>query len=201
MSDAMTDIARDQARGALFQGFIEYLIKTIKKIRTEGLQSETVTVMMGELEEKAKETDAVGTGYFGGRTNLAQNFKDWVSGLAENDSQVWARLLASMFPRKLDFVNPRYTQLKRISPFNGKKMMLIDYGMGFVMVYVDHKRRASVDYDRLIDERGWRTRDGDTYLLCISGSKSEGFQTEIIWLGSGVFDNKGLYQASPEKIT
>ena len=201
MSDGSTDIARDQRRGALFQGFIEYLIKTLKKIRIEGIQSETVTVMIRELEEKAKETDAVGTGYFGGRTNLVQNLKDWVSGLAENDSQVWARLLASMFPRHLDFINPKYVELKRISPFNGKRIMLINYGLGFVMVYVDHKIRASVDYDRLIDERGWRTRDGDKYLLGISGSKSKGFQTEIIWLGSGVFDPEGRYQAGPEKIT
>lgn len=148
MSDALTDIARDQERARAFEAFLEKL--------TEYLSSPTEAAR--EVVVKyAQYVDAIAGGYLSGKTNLASFVRNNLEGLVNQDRKAWARVL------KMALDSTFYYQLKDMSPFRGKVMLIVDYGIGFVTFEGEIEDWAY----RLLRREGYKTYEGDTYAVFV----------------------------------
>jgi hypothetical protein len=148
MSDALTDIARDQERARAFNAFLEKLTEYLSK-PTKAAQEVVL--------KYAQDTDAVTGGYWTGKTNLASFVQDNLEGLVQQDKKAWAKIL------KMVLDSPFYYQLKDMSPFRSKVMLIIDYGIGFVTFGGEIEDWAY----RLLRQEGHKTYEGDTYAVFI----------------------------------
>ncbi len=107
MSDAFTDIDRDQRRWRNYWNFLNLLTDYLEKKPDDA-------ELLRQVIEAAENTDAVGRGYWGGRTYLSAGIKERIKLLRKGDRIEWVRLLAQAIS------NPSARQrqrLKAISPF------------------------------------------------------------------------------------
>jgi len=72
MSDAMTDIARDEERGRLYENYLKALRAFLKNPTKRNKK---------EVIEMAKQTDSVRGGYSSGETSLSKNIEAAISKL------------------------------------------------------------------------------------------------------------------------
>ena len=82
MSDALSDIARDQERGEYLDNFYKNLTDYLENPSDEKL---------GNLKRIAEMTDSVRGGYWGGKTNLLKNLEKRLKELGEGNKNSWAR--------------------------------------------------------------------------------------------------------------
>ena len=84
MSDALSDISRDQRRGNGYCKFFNLLADyLIKKDNDDGLLKKLIKV--------AKDTDDIsGRGYFSGPSSLANGLEDKIKLLKNGDKNEWA---------------------------------------------------------------------------------------------------------------
>ncbi|MFH1978986.1 MAG: hypothetical protein ABII97_01185 [Patescibacteria group bacterium] len=169
MSDALTDIVRDQRRGWNYHNFLGVLTDYLEKKPDD-------RKLLGQVVEAAENTDAVRGGYWGGQTRLSMGIKEKVKLLREGDRTEWAKLLAQTVS------DPSiYQRLKVISPFPDALLVHVDYGCGFVTI----KGELEKFFTKLIrDQKGWKTYDADKYAVILPLPETE--NVEIIWLDCGI---------------
>ena len=84
MSDAFTDIVRDQERAGCYSRYLgavrAFLSHPTKKNRKAAIAA-------------ASKTDGVAGGYFGGRTRIAGGVEEMLDRLKSNDRQTWVEFL------------------------------------------------------------------------------------------------------------
>lgn len=173
MSDGMSDIARDEERGELFQF---YLLKVKKYVLNPDLNTFKAVV------EAAEETDSVGRGYWGGRSNLKCNIENHLNGLVSEDKTIketeWAKLLG------LAIRTPQFQMLKALSPFTDNMIVSVDYGMGFVHIegFEFFKHLIS----KAIKNQGMKTYDCDDYLVIMPPIEIKPEEIKAVWLRCGI---------------
>lgn len=171
MSDALTDIARDQERGRLFDEYLEslrlYLIDPTQESKNKVLAL-------------ASRTDSVSRGYFGGRTNLKEETEKRIDSLQQGNEEAWAKFLFSLEDRHV------FQIFKALSPFANKLVIAVDYGCGFVNFHGDVE---SLIEDIVRKNKGWKTYDTDDYLVVLN--KPNINKAEVHWVGCGILGQKG----------
>ncbi|MBM3255915.1 MAG: hypothetical protein FJZ04_00365 [Candidatus Moranbacteria bacterium] len=163
MSDALTDIARDEQRGRLWSKYL-YAIEVFLEEPTNNNRR--------RVAELARETDSVRGGYMSGITNLQENLEETLNGLMKGNKEVWVKFLSTM--RNAPDLFKRF---KSISPFPDKLFILVDYGCGFVNFYGELEEfvRSLIE-----NSKGWQTYDGDKYALVLDMPAIE--SPGIYWL-------------------
>lgn len=171
MSDALTDLARDERRAKLFN---EYL-KALKVFLEDQTAENKAAVVIA-----AAATDQVRRGFNNGRTTLAKNVSDRIDLLAAGDKETWAKFLFS-----LDTTSG--TQIfKALSPFHGKCLLTVDYGCGFVSIGGD----IGLLLDQLIAiGHQYKTYDADKYLVVMDPPNMT--SAEVHWLYCGILGVDG----------
>lgn len=165
MSDALTDISRDQERGRRYDTFLKALKAYLKEPTPDN---------RGEVVRLAQETDEVVGGYFGGRTRLAEDIEKKLDLLSGGDRAAWAKFLFSLHDTR-DFKD-----LKKLSPFAGKLLVVADYGIGFVTFRGDVENFV----DSIIQgDKGWRIYDADKYVVVMD--QPDRSKAEVFWVGDG----------------
>ena len=87
MSDAGTDIARDQERCELVELFNYRLIDFLEVPNNN---------TYFKLRHSAKEVDSVGKGYWSSKTNLLSKVNIGITKLSQGDVSLWDQLLTSI---------------------------------------------------------------------------------------------------------
>ncbi|MEM4153009.1 MAG: hypothetical protein QXK80_02760 [Candidatus Pacearchaeota archaeon] len=111
MSDALTDINRDQERNEKYEIFLENLIKYLKN---------PIKINYEDLENAAKDVDSVGRGYWGSKTNIASKLEEKVKKLLNKDKEEWCKLLLQTYGTYL------YEKFKAVSPFKEKTLLFTE---------------------------------------------------------------------------
>jgi hypothetical protein len=84
MSDALTEIARDQKRNELYLRYVDLLVEFLNDSTAERKDA---------VIEAATSVDEVIGGYFGARTGFSQGLEDGLESLANKDRGAWDRFL------------------------------------------------------------------------------------------------------------
>jgi hypothetical protein len=173
MSDALTDIARDESRGRSYTGFLNNLLEYLKSPSEE---------LYGAVEELAKRTDRIPGGYFGGSTSLSSGLKEFIDQLREGSREAWARFLFGLDPV---YEKQLYSEFKSVSPFAEDALLRVDYGMGFVNFGLEDLERM---IHNKIKERNWVTHDCDKYLIIIKreGLEERFSEADVMWVRCGI---------------
>jgi hypothetical protein len=174
MSDALTDIARDNERAekenVMLDSIIAYLENTAAKSNLK------------KVLDAAESTDGVRGGYWGRGTNFRKNMEERLAGLVARDEESWAKFLAPLLE---DWIH--FKKLKVLSPFADYMLALVDYGRGSVNTTVEGGGAISGDLvDRLVREKGWYTRDCDDYFIALPEDKRG--KPKVFWLRCGYYD-------------
>jgi hypothetical protein len=164
MSDALTDIARDERREACFDEFVVVVYEYLLHQTASNLKKVLAT---------ADNLDSVPGGYFGSRTNWLQNIERRLELLVNKDRQGWAKWLLSITNHSL------YGKFKEMSPYKGKLLINVDYGCGFVNLSGD--LQAFLDKTIALD-KNMRIYDADKYLVVIDDPKVE----HVEWIRCGI---------------
>jgi len=182
MSDALTDIARDETRGKLISEYLDCLLTYLKKPTKKNHR---------QVMKSAQQADDIPRGYFGSPTNLSKQLDDELEKLKQGDKTMWARFLAGFKETSSGI----YKEFKQLSPFSNKLLIKIDYGMGFSTIKTEGFEEQA---HRHLREQDYKAYDCDKYLLSlpISGGDLEKLfrSSDIIWLGCG-----RLGQMTPRK--
>ena len=168
MSDAFTDIARDGTRAGRYLGYLAQVVEYLKNPTVANRR---------KVESAANQTDSVARGYSSGQTNLSSELGKRLENLRKGNKTTWARLLWGVEP-----CQRLYDELLEISPFKGKVLLKIDYGMGFVNV-----KKGGLD--EVIEGANLKAGDCDDYLLAIPKEALKAI--DITWVGCGISGVKG----------
>ena len=103
MSDALTDIARDERRGRVFTSFLASVLDFLKD-PTEERNNLAIQI--------AASCDDIPRGYWGGQTNLAKKAPELLERLTRTDKSAWGWLLYAALNATYD----QFAQLQKISP-------------------------------------------------------------------------------------
>jgi hypothetical protein len=164
MSDGLTDVARDQRRGRCYDEYLESIRVFLGDPTDENRQK----ALLG-----AKNTDAVPSGYFGGRTELESKAEALLADLQGGDKSAWAKFLFSLKDSR-DF-----RIFKEISPWKDQLLIAVDYGCGFVHFHGDIEPFMR----SIINGKDMRTYDADDYLVVLPKIAVE--ETEVFWVRCG----------------
>jgi len=173
MSDALTDIARDDRRAKAYRGYFGRLYDYLQESSKENYK---------KLEEAAKETDAVPRGYWGSPTNLEKWLKERVKKLKQGDKIEWARILR----RNIDY--RVHEKLKAISPFANKVLINVDFGCGFVNIKLEGLESIVAN---LIAKHNFKAYDADDYLIALDIPEQAFKDGEVVWYGCGIYGING----------
>jgi len=173
MSGGPSDLMRDSERSDYYIEYLEAIARFIKIFQKNGEQDKK---LLDKIIKTAKMVDGVPRGYNTGQTNLSKDIDQKIQNLINQDKETWAKLLAPICSQPLEYYNI-YQKLKSLSPFNDKILIYVDYGHGFVTI----KGELGEFIARAIQKnKGWKTYDGDEYLLAIPLPSME--DAEITWL-------------------
>lgn len=177
MSDALTDIARDQRRGTLFEDYLANLANYLEKPNKKKYKV---------LKDSAELVDSVPRGYWGGSTSLSNGIGIYIKRLKEGDKTTWGKLLNVSKGRE------QYNQLIKISPFKDKLRIHVDYGKGFSNIdFGDLESRIHAH----LRKKDYRTFDCDKYDVILNLSEADLDKlldsSEIIWSNCGIVGVKG----------
>ena len=166
MSDALSDIARDQRRGQRYMSYLDtirvFLAKPTKKNRQA-------------VSKVALNTDQVQRGYFSDRTSLAEQVDVLLSGLKSGDKRIWAKFLFSLRD------NWEFQKFKKLSPFTGQLLISVDYGCGFVNFHGDLEHFIA---DIIAKGKGWKTYDADDYVVVLPMPNTK--RAKVFWIRCGI---------------
>ena len=168
MSDALTDIARDEKRGRLHDAYLESIRQYLLKPNEKNKQ---------KVIKEAQEVDGVRGGYFGGPTHIAMGVEARLANLKDGDKDTWGRFLSGV-------TGENRKALKELSPFAGKLLIFVDYGRGFVTLSGEIESYVA----SLIHRKGLKTYDCDDYLIALDVPQAG---AEVQWLRCGRSDVKG----------
>lgn len=166
MSDALSDIARDERRSSRAADYLRSLLEFLQEPSDE---------RRGIVVAMAANVDRVPRGYNGSKTNWSKDLSQRLDLLVAGDKNAWAKFLFSLSEQHI--VN----LFKAISPFAGKMLISVDYGCGFVHIGGD----IQPFLDRLI---GWdnncKTYDADKYMVIMN--QPDLSDAEVHWLACGI---------------
>ncbi|MFA5176350.1 MAG: hypothetical protein WC413_03790 [Candidatus Nanoarchaeia archaeon] len=167
--DAFSHIARDQNRNELYKQYLEKLYNYLTKKGD-----------YNSLEDITKKLDSVGDGYFGSKTNLSKNLKDFIKKLEENDKETWLKFLVHLpecdWSPEHGGVKEYYKMFKEISAFKNDALIKIDYGSGFVDIELK-------DLEEIMKKHNSCTMDCDKYILVLPLKSLE--DINVLWAGNG----------------
>ena len=148
MSDAFTDMAREQNRAGYFFEYLQavkkFLLKPTARNKKAAIQA-------------AEKADSVRGGIFDGYS-ISSDASVYLNYLKAGELSTWARFLF-MVQNSSEFHN-----FKALSPFIYKTCVLVDYGTGSVKLHGDFQPLI----DKLISQDyGWKTYDGDKYFVAL----------------------------------
>lgn len=173
MSDGITDSYRDQRRAECYDDFLKILVSYLENQTEENFK---------RLKSTAESVDGVPRGLMTGQTSFAKGLDQVVARLIENDPRIWGRLLltaVNSYPNKV------YKRLKKLSPFAGKILIEVDYGIGFVNL----RGEIQPVLDQIIGTRdNLKVYDADRYLVIIPESALA--EAEVNWLRCGYYQIK-----------
>ncbi|MDD5099120.1 MAG: hypothetical protein PHP35_02150 [Candidatus Colwellbacteria bacterium] len=168
MSDALTDLARDEERDRCISKYLEAVCYFLKDQTDD---NKRIAV------EAARGADEVPKGFFGGQTSLAKNIEELLEKLASGDKQAWAKFLFGLGETGHDF-----HILKSLSPFAGKLLISVDYGCGFANFRGEVE---SLIFSIIHEGKGWKTYDADDYLIALPMPNTA--EAEVFWIQCGIF--------------
>jgi hypothetical protein len=116
VSDALTDIARDERREEYFCDYIEKILSFL-----EGRATQESVV------EAARTCDVVPRGYWGGKTSLAVNTSKLLDEILANKKETWAWILHTSGERH-PCLSKTHKKLKALSPWPQKQMKHVSFG-------------------------------------------------------------------------
>lgn len=116
-----------------------------------------------------------GHGYFSGPINFSENLEKKLARLRNQDKEEWAKLLGGHIG------SPYFSELKKLSPFAGKILIYVDYGMGFVEIFGDMENWVNA---LIRGKKNWKTHDCDDYLVALP--KPDEKDAEVFWLRCGI---------------
>jgi len=153
MSDALTDISRDQRRIESFENYLLVLLDYLKN---------PININLKRIIQAAQEVDNIGNGYWGVKTNLSKNLKKRLKLLLAHDEKEWLVLLNSIDSNSLR------KQFKNLSPFKNKIIINVSYNYGFGTV--NFQSNDIVEFLNIIGDKD----DKNEYFIIIpkSGFKS-----------------------------
>lgn len=169
MSDALTDIARDERRAREYGSYIEALLDLL-----EGNAEEEQVV------EAARRTDEVRGGYWGGGTDLSQEVRERIERLRSGDDREWGRLLDSL-ARDGTWTHGRYYRAKALSPWRDRMLLHVDYGCGFSTIH-------SPDLDAIVRRADMMAYDADDYVVIVPVKPEE---PSVVWTRCGILGQDG----------
>lgn len=168
MSDALTDLYRDQQRSSNFSNFHDILAKYLKGF-----------VSIKAVEDAADAIDAIRGGYWSGQTNVADGVRQLVEGLKSGDRRIWLGLLRQSYKGYFD---PVYSELKKLSPFKDKVLIGVDYGRGFSRTGFEIEDVMA----SIISSSDMKTYDCDDYVVVLD---KEIFSKAVAeWIGHFNYD-------------
>lgn len=176
MSDALSDIATDERRTRNYDTLLENLLNYLKEPSDESHQ---------QIVEAAKNTDSVGQGFWGGRTDFSNGLEERLQKLREGDKTVWAKTLVEVSTNN----NRMYPKFKQLSPFKDQVLLFIDYGCG-------HHARAKIlefgedEIAKKIQDENFMTHDCDKYILALPISEDIINQGNVFHIRSGYYPQK-----------
>ncbi len=166
MSDALTDIARDERRAQLYADYLQALRVFLQDQTPENKEA----IMIA-----AAATDQIRRGFHSSRTNLVKKISETIDLLVSGDKGTWAKLLFNLM------IESDIEAFKALSPFAGKMLLSVDYGCGFVRIGGD----IEPFLNRLIgQDKNLKTYDGDEYLVVMDQPNIS--DAEVHWLYSGI---------------
>lgn len=151
MSDALSEIARDQERNSAFQQYLLALCRWCEA----GFSPE----MRTEVIKAAEDTDLVRGGYWGSSTNLLARIEKRLDLLAAGDLKQWGRLIQASDDEWTHDIRQR---VLAASPFKDRAVGLIAYGHGFVRFHSDGFEAL---LSKAIQKKGGTTFKGETHLI------------------------------------
>jgi len=170
MSDALTDIDRDERRSKLYNQYLESLRAYLLEPTEEN---------MNKVIEKASDTDDVPRGYFGNRTSMTNNLRTKIELLGSGDKEAWAKFLFGLDGND-------FRVFKLLSPFAKKLLIAVDYGIGFVNFHGDVE---SLINQIIRNGKGWKTYDTDNYLVAFDQPEID--DAEVFWINCGILGING----------
>lgn len=181
MSDAFTDMARDNERARNFDAYLKSVKEYLENPTTENL---------AKALEAAENMDSVRGGYWSGKTNLRKNAEASLAELRANDKKAWTKFLAML----LENEHPMLQEFKSMSPFKDKMLIFVDYGCGFV--HLKGELQSMLD-QYIRQNKNLRIYDGDKYLVALPMPDLE--KTEVEWVHCGYLGAKGPRKADENK--
>lgn len=169
MSDALSDIAQDNRRAEAINEYLRGLVAYLKK-----------ELPVREVKKKAKIASGGSHGYFSGPVDLVSDLNETLRNLKNGDKEAWSKLLFRFWE------SCHFFELYSLSPWNGKTLIRVDYGINFVEVK-SHPAGwiAESVVNKTIQEKDWFIYDCDDYLVVLGESN------EAFWIG-----NETAYQCS-----
>lgn len=157
MSDALTDISRDEQRARNFARFLVALQNWLCDSSKKDYK---------KVVEAAKSTDAVRRGYWGGETSISVNIEERLKKLKNGNKNEWAKVLSWIINGHWR----EFHELKKFSPFNDKLLFMVDYGSGFMDVHAEPDAPFKLSnwvINRIVASKNMKTYDCDDYLIAL----------------------------------
>lgn len=162
MSDALTDIARDQYRAEEFRKYLDSLLLFLNSPSNETRKA---------VIEQAKLVDSIHGGYWGGSTSISRGIEKFLDGLVARDHSAWAKLLWCC----LDHYGYG-VKFRKLSPFGEHQLLtFVDYRYGW-----DVKLEGDLKnfFAKSICLADMTTGDGDLYMVVVDAPAAR----EVCWV-------------------
>lgn len=151
MSDALTDINRDQTREKKVSDCLEKLCTYLEDPSKDNYET---------LKASAKSADSIPRGYYHGRTNLEEDLESLLSKLRNGDEIEWARFLSAFYSSIRD--SDLYKRFENLSPFKGKIVIRVSYGNGFLL---NTDELTDILIGNVLREMGHKTHEYQKYFV------------------------------------
>lgn len=171
MSDALTDIARDNGRASDYHSYMKELLDFVS-----GKSSKE------NVRKKAEDASGGSYGYWSGPLNLTKDLDRLLEGLwfRNGNRQVWAELLYDVVIDSESFLYWEAPHFHDLSPFWDKILISVDYGCGFSFLKCLPAGYVSKSViNGIIKDKDWITRDCDKYLVVLN---SDGKTGDTYWI-------------------
>jgi hypothetical protein len=167
MSDALTDISRDEARSRAFSEYAAVLLDYVKDKAT-----------LKRVTEAAECVDGVPQGYWGSRTSFSEGAKDTAEKLKAGDPATWAQMIFNLKDSWSDW--NLYAEYKKLSPFDEKAQLLY---VDFSDTWDDKLKPLFSDAIKNAGLCTSQFEGGDRYLLVIDQKVLDEIVKSAVWMG------------------
>lgn len=153
MSDALTDIARDQERQSAQEQYQHALAAWLENPTPD---------LHAKMMAAAAEVDSIRRGYFTGQTDLVSRAATRAEKLKDGDEIEWARLLTPLVKDgSHNWEGEIAHRLYNLSPFKGRLLICKHQGFGFDSYHADiNKVFSAAQEQALADSNARRAANG-----------------------------------------